>query len=94
MPFRQIDRHLARQGYIARGGQILDASIVPVLRNHNTHDKNAALKKGEVPESWENKPARRCQKDLDACWTKNHGKSHYGYKNHMNVDRKHKLVRL
>jgi hypothetical protein len=22
-----------------------------------------------------------------------HGKSHYGYKNHVNVDRKHKLVR-
>lgn len=25
--------------------------------------------------------------------TKKHGKSHYGYKNHVNVDRKHKLVR-
>ncbi len=44
-------------------------------------------------EDWENKPAKRCQKDLDARWTKKHGKSHYGYKNHVNVDRKHKLVR-
>ena len=26
-------------------------------------------------------------------WTKKHGKSHYGYKNHVNVDRRHKLVR-
>jgi IS5 family transposase len=25
--------------------------------------------------------------------TINHGKSHYGYKNHINVDRTHKLVR-
>jgi IS5 family transposase len=91
--FRQFDGHLARQGYIARGGQILDASIVPVQRNHNTRDENAAIKKGEVPEDWENKPAKRCQKDLDARWTKKHGKSHYGYKNHINVDRKHKLVR-
>jgi len=91
--FSQFDGHLARQGYIARGGQILDASIVPVPRNHNTRDENAAIKKGEVPEDWENKPAKRCQKDLDARWTKKHGESHYGYKNHVNVDRKHKLVR-
>ena len=91
--FGLFDGHLARQGYIARGGQILDASIVPVPRNHNTRDENVAIKKGELPEDWENKPAKRCQKDLDARWTKKHGKSHYGYKNHMNVDRMHKLVR-
>ena len=80
--FRQFDGHLARQGYIARGGQILDASIVPVPRNHNTREEDAAIKKGEVPEGWENKPAKRSQKDADARWTKKHGKSHYGYKNH------------
>ena len=91
--FKQFDGHLARQGYIARGGQILDASIVPVPRNHNTRDENKAIKSGEVPEDWENKPAMRSQKDLDARWTKKHGKSHYGYKNHVNVDRMHKLVR-
>ncbi len=91
--FKQFDGHLARQGYIARGGQILDASIVPVPKNRNTRDENKTIKSGEVPEDWENKPAMRSQKDLDARWTKKHGKSHYGYKNHVNVDRKHKLVR-
>jgi IS5 family transposase len=35
----------------------------------------------------------RSQKDVDARWTRKHGKSHYGYKNHVNVDRRHKLVR-
>jgi len=99
--------HLARQGYTARGAQILDAAIVPVPRNHNTRDENATIKKGEVPEDWADKPAKRCQKDLDARWreedqktvrgtvfpTSKHGKSHYGYKNHVNVDRMHKLVR-
>jgi IS5 family transposase len=83
---------LAQQGYIARGGLILDASIVPVPRNHNTRDENTTIKKGEVLEDWANKPAKRCQKDLEARWTKNHGKIHYGYKNHA-FDRKHKLVR-
>lgn len=58
--------HLNRQDYIARGGQILDASIVPVPRNHNTRDENAAIKKGEVPEGWTDKPAKRVQKDVDA----------------------------
>ena len=30
---------------------------------------------------------------MDARWTKKHGKSHFGYKNHINVDRRHKLIR-
>ncbi|AGI69783.1 hypothetical protein OAN307_c44150 [Octadecabacter antarcticus 307] len=41
------------QGYIARGGQILDASIVPVPRN-----ENVAIKTGKVPEDWAGKPAK------------------------------------
>ena len=91
--FQQFDRHLARQGSIARGGQILDASIVPVPRNHNSREENKAIRNGEVPDAWADKPAKRSQKDVDARWTRKHGKSHYGYKNHVNVDRKHKLVR-
>ena len=91
--FAQFDGYLARRGYIARGGQILDASIVPVPHNHNKREENVAIKAGEVPEDWENKPAKRSQKDVDARWTKKHGTSHYGYKNHVNVDRKHKLIR-
>tara|TARA_R110002074_G_scaffold289985_1_gene461789 strand:- start:1745 stop:2470 length:726 start_codon:yes stop_codon:yes gene_type:complete len=91
--FKQFDGYLARQGYIARGGQILDASVVPAPRNHNTREENAAIKNGEVSEGWGDKPANRLQKDTDARWTKKHRKSYYGYKNHVNVDRKHKLVR-
>lgn len=48
--FKQFDGHLTRQGYIARGGQILDASIVPVPKNRNTRDENKTIKSGEVPE--------------------------------------------
>ena len=91
--FQQFDGHLARQGYIAWGGQILDASIVAVPRNRNTREENAAIKRGEEPEGWADAPAKRSQKDTDARWTKKHGRSHYGYKNHVNVDRRHKLVR-
>lgn len=79
--------------YIARGAQILDASIVPVPRNHNTREENKAIKSGEVPEDWADKPAKRLQRDVDARWTKKHGKSLYGDKNHVNVDRQYKLAR-
>ena len=66
---------------------------MPVPRNHNKRDENKAIKNGEVPEGWADKPAMRSQKDTDARWTRKHGKSYYGYKNHVNVDRQHKLVR-
>jgi len=70
--------------------QACPRGIVPVPRNHNTRDENKA---GEVPEDWADKPAKRSQKDTDARWTKTHGKSYYGYKNHVNVGRRHKPVR-
>ena len=38
-------------------------------------------------------PARAAQKDTDARWTVKHGDNHYGYKNHVNVDKTHKLIR-
>lgn len=91
--FKQFDGYLAQQGYIARGGQILDASIVLVPRNHNTRAENKAINNGVMSMGWADKPAKRPQKDTDARWTKKHGKSYRGYKNHVNVDRKHKLVR-
>ena len=33
------------------------------------------------------------QKDVDARWTKKRGQSHFGYKNHVAVDVKHKFIR-
>lgn len=91
--FAAFNGYLENQGWLAMGGQMIDASIVPVPRQRNRREENAAIKVGETPEGWEDKPARRRQKDTDARWTKKHGKSHYGYKNHLNVDRRYKLIR-
>lgn len=91
--FADFDTCLKDRGYLAMGGQIIDASIVSVPTQHNSRDENKAIKSGEVPEDWVGKPARRRQKDVKARWTQKHGKSYYGYKNHINVDRRHKLVR-
>ena len=38
-------------------------------------------------------PRNRSPKDRDARWTKKHGRSFFGYKNHVNADAKHKLIR-
>ena len=91
--FEAFDGYLKDQGCLAMGGQIIDASIVPVPKQRNGRDDNAKIKAGETPEGWDANPAKRSQKDTDARWTKKHGKSHYGYKNHVSVDRRHKLVR-
>ncbi len=81
--FDRFDRHLGAKGYIARGGQIIDASIVAVPTQRNTRDENKAIKGGRTPACWEEKPAKNRQKDKDARWTKKHGQSFYGYKNHV-----------
>jgi len=91
--FERFDGHLNAKGYIARGGQIVDATIVSAPRQHNTRAENEAIKAGRTPEGLEDKPAKNAQKDKDALWTKKNGKSYYGYKNHIGIDRKHKLIR-
>jgi transposase, IS5 family len=91
--FERFNRHLDAKGYIARGGQIVDATIVEAPKQHNTREENEAIKAGKTPEGWEENAAKTAQKDKDARWTKKNEESFYGYKNHVSVDRKHKLVR-
>jgi IS5 family transposase len=86
-----LDLHTAE--YIARGGQMVDATIVPVPKQRNSREENETVKHGETPVAWEEKPAKNRQKDKDARWTKKHGKSFFGYKNHVNADKTHKLIR-
>jgi transposase, IS5 family len=91
--FEQFGRHLEAKGYIARGGQMVDATIVAVPKQRNSREDNEAVKAGKTPEEWEKKPAKNRQKDKDARWTKKNNKSFFGYKNHVNADAKHKLIR-
>lgn len=83
----QLDQH----GYIARGGQMVDASLVPVPKQKLDKKEKALIKSKALPIEW--KPSKRRQKDSDATWTKKHGKSYYGYKVSANVDNRYKLIR-
>ncbi len=91
--FNAFDQQLWYSGFIPKGGQIIDASLVNVPKNRNKRDENKDIKEGRTPEEWVDQPNMKCQKDLDARWTKKHGKAHYGYKNHINIDNKDKLIR-
>src|SRR5271157_283856 len=62
--FDRFDRHLDARGYIARAGQMVDASIVPAPKPRNTREENEALKRGGTPPAWEEKPAKNRQKIL------------------------------
>ena len=93
--FGRFHQQLAAQGYAAHAGQMIDATFVEVPRQRNHREDNARIKAGETPESWTQdsaKPMLR-QKDLDARWTQKNKENHYGYKNHVNADQAHKLVR-
>lgn len=60
--FNQFDGYLKAKGYLAMGGQIIDATIVPVPRQRNSRDDNATVKAGETPREWEAQPAKDRQK--------------------------------
>jgi len=91
--FDTFAQQLDAKGFIARGGQMVDATIVSVPKQRNTRDENEDVKAGKTPDGWDEKPAKNQQKDKDARWTKKHAKSYFGYKNHVNADAKHKLIR-
>jgi IS5 family transposase len=91
--FYRFEQQLVKEGYHAKKGQILDASIVKAPIQRNSREDNAKIKAGETPDTFKDKPAVERQKDVDARWTKKHGKSHYGYKDHISIDNKHKLIR-
>jgi IS5 family transposase len=83
---------LEARGMFARKGQMVDATFVEVARQRNSREDNATIKAGEVPEGWKDQPQKARQKDVDARWTKKNGARFYGYKNHVKVDSRSKLI--
>ena len=78
--FAQFESYLAEHGLQPRGGQLIDASLIPVPKQRNLRDENATIKAGECPREWDRQSAKRRQKDTEARWTVKHGENQYGYK--------------
>ena len=106
--FRRFDQALKMSGYLAMGGQIVDATIVASPKQRNTDEEKKVIKDGGVPDAWKDKSAKLAQKDHDARWTVKHSKAKpradgmpqvdlaipaFGYKNHVSIDRCHGLIR-
>jgi transposase, IS5 family len=106
--FKRFDAALTKAGFLAMGGQIIDATIVAAPKQRNTEAEKKDMKAGRIPEDWERNPAKLRQKDRDARWTVKYSKAKpsedgakridlaipaFGYKNHIGIDRVHGLIR-
>jgi IS5 family transposase len=106
--FRAYEAALTKAGFLAMGGQIIDASIVAAPKQRNTDGEKRDIKAGRIPEAWQDRPAKLAQKDRDARWTVKWSKAKpaddgsprvdlaipaFGYKSHIGIDRRHGLIR-
>ena len=106
--FAHFDALLRAKGWLAMGGQIVDATVIEARRPRLTQAERATIKGGGVPAEWP--PARRAQIDCDGRWTIKRGKKREGppggqprqveiavpvsgYKNHVGIDREHGFLR-
>ena len=84
--FAWFENELRQAGFEAQGGQIVDASFVPTHRPTGRHKKQMAE---EIPLT-----TRQAEQiDHEATFTKKRSESHHGYKNHIRIDAKNKLIR-
>ena len=67
--FDRFDATLRAAGYLAMGGQIVDASLIAAPKQRNTEEEKKDLKEGRIPKDWKARPPRLRQKDRDARWT-------------------------
>ncbi len=107
--FERFEAALRAAGYIATGGQIIDASLIAAPKQRNTEAEKAAIKEGRIPEDWKARPAKLVHKDRDARWTVKFSKARervdgskpavdiaiptFGYQNHVSIDSVYGLIR-
>jgi IS5 family transposase len=85
---------LEKKGIITSSGSIVDATFVDVPKQRNMREENKEIKEGKTPPEWEGPDNRhkKAQKDVDARWATKNKETHYGYKNHVNVGKKSKII--
>ena len=107
--FARFDALLRAKGWLAMGGQIVDATVIQARRPRLTQAEKETIKGGGTPAEWT--PARRAQIDRDGRWTIKRGRKRearpsqgnqrqveiavpvFGYKNHVGIDREHGFLR-
>ncbi|MBA5689402.1 IS5 family transposase [Rugamonas apoptosis] len=89
--FDAVNRQWSKYGYMARGGQMIDASIVQTPKESISKGGEAIVSENAMPADLQ--PAKRRQKDIEARSAKKQGKSYSGYKLSANADKHHKFIR-
>jgi IS5 family transposase len=84
--FFWFQSQLEQMGCIAQKGQIVDATFVPT---HKPTGKTKKQEKSGQPLS----PHQKSQIDRDATFTRKGTQRHHGYKNHIQIDVKYKVIR-
>jgi IS5 family transposase len=85
-------KQIENLGMILNEGKIIYASFFEVPKQRNTKEENKQIKEGEIPKSITENPNKKAQKDIDARWTQKGGINYFGYKNHVKVDSKSKII--
>jgi transposase, IS5 family len=107
--FQRFDAILREKGYLAMGGQIVDATVIAARRPRLSKTEKDTIRGGGTPAAWSK--ARRAQIDTEGRWTIKRGRKRdaadgqkrqaqaeiavpiFGYKNHIGIDRAHGFVR-
>ncbi|WP_210385793.1 hypothetical protein [Hoeflea sp. EC-HK425] len=55
--FACFDKHLSRSGRLAKGGRIVEATIIQAPRQHSGEEEKPAINAGEIREGWKDNPA-------------------------------------
>src|SRR5215469_8840949 len=92
--FDMFTEKLEEEKIITYSGSIVDAAFVETPKQRNTKEENTEIKEGSIPKKWKLKKNRHklAQKDTDARWVTKNKKRHYGYKDHIKIDKKSKII--
>ena len=90
--FNKFKVYLNDKGLKFNEGKIVDASFTEVPRQRNNREENKQIKEGNGDDLWNDNPHKKCNKDIDAMWAKKSDETFYGYKNHVKIDDKSKLI--
>lgn len=90
--FLLFEKQLEKRGVVTKKGTLVDATFVDAPKQRNSREENEKIKSGEGSELWSEDANKSRQKDKDARWAKKGNETHYGYKDHVKVDKDSKII--
>ena len=90
--FDIFTKNLTTSGVVAKEGTLVDASFIRVPKQRNKRSDNADIKKGAIPLEFAKNKNILSQKDCNARWVTKYKTREFGYKDHISVDQKTKVI--